>query len=100
MPAAAAFLRTTTGSTWLWKILEEAGPVAFEALHHANTDAESNLTLAKARPLIYGYGAAAAGAGAVSIPRGLGTRLINIHDLLAPPIAASHLVDQLASGHA
>ena len=44
------------------------GPDAFEALHLARADAESDRIRAKARPLIYGYGAAAAGAGAVPIP--------------------------------
>jgi uncharacterized protein (DUF697 family) len=52
----------------LWQKLEEVGPAAFEALHLANTDAESDHIRAKSRPLIYGYGAAAAGAGAVPIP--------------------------------
>jgi uncharacterized protein (DUF697 family) len=52
----------------LWQKLEDVGPAAFEALHLANTDAESDHIRAKSRPLIYGYGAAAAGAGAVPIP--------------------------------
>jgi uncharacterized protein (DUF697 family) len=52
----------------LWHALEKAGPRAFEALHFARADAESDLIRAKARPLIYGYGTAAAGAGAVPIP--------------------------------
>jgi uncharacterized protein (DUF697 family) len=56
------------GLDLLWQVLEEVGPVAFEALHLANTDAASDRTRAKARPLIYGYGAAAAGAGAVPVP--------------------------------
>ncbi len=56
------------GLDMLWRVLEEVGPVAFEALHRANTDAESDRIRAKARPLIYGYGAAAAGAGAVPVP--------------------------------
>ena len=56
------------GLDLLWQVLEEVGPVAFEALHRANTDADSDRTHAKARPLIYGYGAAAAGAGAVPVP--------------------------------
>jgi uncharacterized protein (DUF697 family) len=56
------------GLELLWQVLEEVGPVAFEALHRANTDAESDRTRTKALPLIYGYGAAAAGAGAVPIP--------------------------------
>jgi uncharacterized protein (DUF697 family) len=51
-----------------WSAVEEAGPEAFEALHLARSDAESDRIRAKARPLIYGYGAAAAGAGAVPIP--------------------------------
>jgi uncharacterized protein (DUF697 family) len=56
------------GLDLLWQVLEEVGPVAFEALHRAHTDADSDRTHAKARPLIYGYGAAAAGAGAVPVP--------------------------------
>jgi uncharacterized protein (DUF697 family) len=56
------------GVEMLWLALEEAGPRAFEALHHARADAESDRIRAKVRPLIYGYGAAAAGAGAVPIP--------------------------------
>jgi uncharacterized protein (DUF697 family) len=44
------------------------GPNAFEALHLARVDAESDGIRAKARPLIYGYSAAAAGAGAVPLP--------------------------------
>jgi uncharacterized protein (DUF697 family) len=56
------------GIGMFWLALEEAGPQAFEALHFARADAESDRIRAKARPLIYGYGAAAAGAGAVPIP--------------------------------
>jgi uncharacterized protein (DUF697 family)/predicted GTPase len=56
------------GIEQFWLALEEAGPRAFEALHFARSDAESDQTRAKARPLIYGYGIAAAGAGAVPIP--------------------------------
>ena len=56
------------GLEMFWRVLQEAGPSAFEALHLARTDAESDLIRAKARPLIYGYGAAAAGAGAVPLP--------------------------------
>jgi uncharacterized protein (DUF697 family) len=56
------------GIEQFWLALEEAGPRAFEALHFARSDAESDQTRAKARPLIYGYGVAAAGAGAVPIP--------------------------------
>lgn len=52
----------------LWRVLEETGPVAFEALHRARAEAESDRIRAKARPLIYGCGAGAAGAGAVPIP--------------------------------
>jgi uncharacterized protein (DUF697 family) len=52
----------------LWQELEEVGPAAFEALHLADTDAESDRLRARSRPLIYGYGAAAAGAGAMPIP--------------------------------
>jgi hypothetical protein len=51
-----------------WRVLQEIGPKAFEALHLARADAESDRIRAKARPLIYGYSAAAAGAGAVPIP--------------------------------
>jgi uncharacterized protein (DUF697 family) len=51
-----------------WLALQEAGPRAFEALHLARADAESDRIRARAHPLIYGYGAAAAGAGAVPIP--------------------------------
>jgi len=56
------------GLEMFWRALEEAGPRAFEALHRARADVESDRIRAKARPLIYGYGAAAAGAGAVPIP--------------------------------
>ena len=56
------------GIKMLWLVLEKTGPRAFEALHFARADAESDLIRAKARPLIYGYGAAAAGVGAVPIP--------------------------------
>lgn len=58
----------TFGLEMLWRVLEEAGPNAFEALHLARADAESDRIRAKARPLIYGYSAAAAGAGAIPIP--------------------------------
>ena len=67
------FPPTDYGLELLWQVLEEVGPVAFEALHRANADAESDQTRARSRPLIYGYGAAAAGAGAVPVPlAGLG----------------------------
>jgi len=56
------------GLEMFWRVLEEAGPNAFEALHLARADAESDRIRAKARPLIYGYSAAAAGAGAIPIP--------------------------------
>jgi uncharacterized protein (DUF697 family) len=56
------------GLAALWGALEETGPLAFEALHRARADAESDRIRASARPLIYGYGAAAAGAGAIPIP--------------------------------
>ena len=56
------------GLEMLWRILEEAGPKAFQALHLARANAESDRIRAKARPLIYGYSAAAAGAGAIPIP--------------------------------
>jgi uncharacterized protein (DUF697 family) len=56
------------GFEMFWQVLQEVGPVAFEALHRARADAESEAILGHARPLIYGYGAAAAGAGAVPIP--------------------------------
>jgi uncharacterized protein (DUF697 family) len=52
----------------LWRVLEETGLSAFEALHTSWADAESDLIRAQARPLIYGYGAAAAGAGATPLP--------------------------------
>jgi uncharacterized protein (DUF697 family) len=52
----------------LWGVLEETGPVAFEALHRARADVQSDLIRARARPLILGCGAAAAGAGAVPLP--------------------------------
>jgi uncharacterized protein (DUF697 family) len=56
------------GLEMFWHVLGEAGPQAFEALHLARADAESDLIRARARPLIYGYSAAAAGAGAVPLP--------------------------------
>src|ERR1700693_156826 len=56
------------GLEMFWRVLQEVGPNAFEALHLARADAESDRIRAKARPLIYGYSAAAAGAGAVPIP--------------------------------
>ena len=56
------------GLEMLWRVLEEAGPRAFEALHRARAEAENDRIRAKVRPLIYGYGAAAAGAGAVPVP--------------------------------
>jgi uncharacterized protein (DUF697 family) len=56
------------GIEMLWRVLEEVGPVAFEALHLAHADAQSDRIRAKARPLIYGYGTVAAGAGAVPVP--------------------------------
>jgi uncharacterized protein (DUF697 family) len=56
------------GAEMFWLALQEAGPRAFEALHLARADAESDRIRAKVRPLIYGYGAAAAGASAVPIP--------------------------------
>ena len=56
------------GLEMLWRLLQEAGPVAFEALHRARAEAESDRIRASARPLIYGCGAAAAGAGAVPVP--------------------------------
>ena len=52
----------------LWRVLEATGLFAFEALHAARADAESDRIRVKARPLIYGYGAAAAGAGASPLP--------------------------------
>jgi uncharacterized protein (DUF697 family) len=50
------------------RILVEAGLNAFDALHRARADAESDRIRAKARPLIYGYSTAAFGAGAFPIP--------------------------------
>jgi uncharacterized protein (DUF697 family) len=55
------------GLEMFWRALQETGPRAFDALHLARADAESDRIRAKVRPLIYGYGAAAAGAGAVPI---------------------------------
>jgi uncharacterized protein (DUF697 family) len=52
----------------LWGVVEETGPVAFDALHRARAEVQSDLIRAKARPLIFGCGAAAAGAGAVPLP--------------------------------
>jgi uncharacterized protein (DUF697 family) len=52
----------------LWRVLSEAAPLAFDMLHRARTDMESDRIRAKARPLIYGCGTAAAGAGAVPVP--------------------------------
>jgi uncharacterized protein (DUF697 family) len=62
------FFPNEFGLEMFWRVLQEAGPNAFEALHLARADAESDRIRAKARPLIYGYSAAAAGAGAVPIP--------------------------------
>jgi uncharacterized protein (DUF697 family) len=56
------------GLEMFWRVLQEIGPKAFEALHLARADAESDRIRAKAHPLIYGYSTAAAGAGAVPIP--------------------------------
>jgi uncharacterized protein (DUF697 family) len=50
------------------RVLEEAGLKAFDALHHARANADSDQIRAKARPLIYGYSAAAASVGSVPIP--------------------------------
>jgi uncharacterized protein (DUF697 family) len=52
----------------LWRVLEEAAPIAFEALHRARTEAQTDRMRGRVRPLIYGCGAAAAGAGAVPVP--------------------------------
>jgi uncharacterized protein (DUF697 family) len=52
----------------LWGVVEETGPVAFDALHRARAEVQSDLIRAKARPLIFGCGAATAGAGAVPLP--------------------------------
>jgi uncharacterized protein (DUF697 family) len=56
------------GLELLSRILSEAFPVAFETLHRARADMESDRIRAKARPLIYGCGTAAASAGAVPVP--------------------------------
>jgi uncharacterized protein (DUF697 family) len=56
------------GLDMFWRVLQESGPSAIEALHRARAEAESDRIRAKARPLIYGYGTAAAGAGAVPLP--------------------------------
>jgi uncharacterized protein (DUF697 family) len=78
------------GLDLLWQVLEDVGPVAFEALHRANTDAGSDRIRAKARPLIYGYGAAAAGAGAVPVPLvGLGG-LAGVITLMLRTLAARY----------
>ena len=60
------FLPHEFGLEMFWRVLQEAGPNAFEALHLARADAESDRIRAKVRPLIYGYSAAAAGAGAAT----------------------------------
>src|SRR5262249_16113956 len=52
----------------LSRVLSEAWPIAFEALHRARADTESDRIRAKARALIYGCATVAAGAGAVPIP--------------------------------
>jgi len=52
----------------LRRVLEAEGLAAYEALHRAHSDGESDRIRARARPLIYGYGVAAGGAGAVPIP--------------------------------
>jgi uncharacterized protein (DUF697 family) len=56
------------GLEMLWRVLDESGLVAFEALHRARAQEEGDQIRAKARPLIYGCGAATAGAGAIPIP--------------------------------
>jgi uncharacterized protein (DUF697 family) len=62
------FLPLDFGLDQLWRVLEDVGPIAFDALHRARADAESDRIRAKARPLIYGYGSVAAGAGVVPVP--------------------------------
>lgn len=62
------FVPQDYGLEMFWRVLEQAGPNAFVALHGARADAESDAIRAKARPLIYSYGAVAAGAGALPIP--------------------------------
>jgi uncharacterized protein (DUF697 family) len=52
----------------LRRVLEAEGLSAYEAIHRAQSDAESDRIRTRVRPLIYGYGVAAAGAGAVPIP--------------------------------
>jgi hypothetical protein len=56
------------GLEMFWRVLQDRGPSAIEALHRARAEAESDRIRAKARPLIYGYGTAAAGAGAGAVP--------------------------------
>jgi uncharacterized protein (DUF697 family) len=56
------------GLETLQRVLEAEGLSAYEALHRARSDDESDRIRQRARPLIYGYGVAAAGAGAVPIP--------------------------------
>ena len=62
------FAPSEFGLDMFWRVLEQAGYSAFEALHRARAESESDRIRARARPLIYGYGAAAAGAGAVPVP--------------------------------
>jgi uncharacterized protein (DUF697 family) len=62
------FLPLEFGLDQLWRVLEDVGPIAFDALHRARADVESDHIRAKARPLICGYGSVAAGAGAVPVP--------------------------------
>jgi len=65
---ADGFAPCDYGLEVLSRVLSEAFPVAFETLHRARADMESDRIRAKARPLIYGCGTAAAGAGAVPVP--------------------------------
>jgi uncharacterized protein (DUF697 family) len=62
------FMPPSFGLDMLWRVLEETGRSAFEALHVALAEAESDEIRRQVRPLIYGYGTAAAGAGAVPVP--------------------------------
>ena len=66
--ATDGFAPCDYGYEELSRVLSEVCPVAFETLHRAHADVESDRIRAKARPLIYGCGTAAAGAGAVPIP--------------------------------
>jgi uncharacterized protein (DUF697 family) len=73
-------------------VLEAEGLSAFETLHRARSDAESDRIRAHARPLIYGYGVAAAGAGAVPIPMVGVSGLAGVLALMLRTLAARYQV--------